>query len=161
MSTHTTTTTITLHINGQPRQFKGDGDMPLLWYLRDSLRLTATKYGCGVGQCGSCTVHVGGAATRACVRPMSSLNGQRVTTLEGLARGEQLHPVQQAWLDEDVTQCGYCQGGHIMAAVDLLRRKPKPSDADIDTITNLCRCGTQVRIRKAIKLAATRMGGKV
>jgi isoquinoline 1-oxidoreductase alpha subunit len=128
--------------------------MPLLWYLRDRARLSGTKFGCGIGYCGACTVHVDGAARRACVTPMSAVAGHSVTTIEGLARAGLLHPVQQAWLDEDVPQCGYCQAGQIMAAVDLLRHKPQPTDADIAALTNLCRCGTYPRIRKAIRRAA-------
>ena len=152
-------TTIRFHVNGAPQRWQGDREQPLLWVLRDALGLTGSKYGCGVGQCGACTVHVDGQAVRSCLRPMATLQGAAVTTIEGLARGEQLHPVQQAWIDEDVAQCGYCQAGQIMAAVELLRRKPQPSLADIDGIGNLCRCGTQVRVKKAIQLAASRMAG--
>lgn len=141
-------------VNGQPQSFDGDPEMPLLWYLRDHAGLTGTKYGCGIAQCGACTVHVDGAAVRACVLPVGGLEGKQITTIEGLA-GDRLHAVQQAWIDEDVPQCGYCQAGQIMAAVDLLKRSPEPSDADIDKLTNLCRCGTYPRIRKAIKRAAT------
>jgi isoquinoline 1-oxidoreductase subunit alpha len=152
--------TIHLHVNGEARAFDGDGRQPLLWYLRDTLRLTGTKYGCGAGQCGACTVHVDGAAARACVTPLAALGGRRVRTIEALAAGGGLHPVQQAWIDEDVAQCGYCQAGQIMAAVDLLQRLPQPSDADIDRLlTNLCRCGTQVRIRRAVHRAAALMRG--
>lgn len=145
---------IELTLNGRQVSFAGDASMPLLWYLRDHAKLTGTKFGCGIGYCGACTVHLEGAATRSCVTPMSSVAGRSVTTIEGLARGSELHPVQQAWIDEDVPQCGYCQAGQIMAAADLLRRKPQPSDADIATLTNLCRCGTYPRIRKAIRRAA-------
>jgi isoquinoline 1-oxidoreductase subunit alpha len=145
---------IELRINGTRLTFEGDPQMPLLWYLRDHARLTGTKYGCGIAVCGACTVHVDGRAVRACVTPVSSVAGRTITTIEGLASGETLHAVQQAWIDEDVPQCGYCQAGQIMAAVDLLKRVPDPSDADIGTITNLCRCGTYPRIRKAIKRAA-------
>lgn len=151
--------TIRFKVNGEAQRWQGDGEQPLLWVLRESLGLTGSKYGCGVGQCGACTVHVDGRAVRSCLRPMATLQGAAVTTIEGLGSGEQLHPVQQAWIDEDVAQCGYCQAGQIMAAVDLLRRKPRPSQADIHSIGNLCRCGTQVRIRKAIVLAASRIAG--
>jgi isoquinoline 1-oxidoreductase subunit alpha len=145
---------IELTINGKPAAFTGDPAMPLLWYLRDHARLTGTKFGCGIGYCGACTVHVDGAARRACVTPMSAVAGHAVTTIEGLVPVGALHPVQQAWLEEDVPQCGYCQAGQIMAAVDLLKRKPQPSDADISELTNLCRCGTYPRIRKAIHRAS-------
>ncbi len=157
---------IELTINGEKFRHTGAPDMPLLWYLRDILRLTGSKFGCGVGQCGactvhlkgapvrSCTVHVGGKAQRSCLLPMSALEGQSVTTIEGIASGEDLHAVQQAWIEEDVPQCGYCQAGQIMATVDLLKRKAQPSDADISQLTNLCRCGTYPRIRKAVKRAA-------
>jgi len=127
--------------------------MPLLWFLRDTLRLTGTKFGCGIGACGACTVLVDGKAARSCLLPMQNAAGHQVTTIEGLA-GDGLHPVQQAWIEEDVPQCGYCQAGQIVAAVDLLSRKPKPNDEDIATISNLCRCGTYPRIRKAILRAA-------
>lgn len=147
-------TPIELTINGETFRHTGAPDMPLLWYLRDVLRLTGSKFGCGVGQCGACTVHVGGKAQRSCLLPMSALSGQAVTTIEGLASGDDLHAVQQAWIEEDVPQCGYCQAGQIMAAVDLLKRKAQPSDADIGQLTNLCRCGTYPRIRKAVKRAA-------
>src|SRR5215470_4994038 len=143
-----------LRVNGQERSYDGDPSMPLLWYLRDELGLTGTKFGCGAALCGSCTVHLDGAAVRSCVTPMSAVAGHAVTTIEGLARGSGLHAVQRAWIDEDVSQCGYCQAGQIMAAVDLLRRRPEPTDADIATLTNLCRCGTYPRIRRAIHRAA-------
>ena len=145
---------IDLTLNGKPVGFAGDPSMPLLWYLRDHAQLTGTKFGCGIGYCGACTVHVDGAARRACVTPLSAVAGHAVTTIEGLAPAGALHPVQQAWLEEDVPQCGYCQAGQIMAAVDLLRSKPQPTDADIAVLTNLCRCGTYPRIRKAIRRAA-------
>ena len=118
---------------------------------------TGTKFGCGIGYCGACTVHLDGAATRSCVVPMSAVGGRRVTTIEGLASDGRLHPVQQAWIEEDVAQCGYCQAGQIMAAVDLITRTPAPSDADIATLTNLCRCGTYPRIRRAIRRAAAQL----
>ena len=151
---------IKLTLNGKPVSFAGDPSMPLLWYLRDHAQLTGTKFGCGIGYCGACTVHVDGTARRACLTPLSAVAGHAVTTIEGLAAGGALHPVQQAWLDEDVPQCGYCQAGQIMAAVDLLRRKPQPTDADIAALTNLCRCGTYPRIRKAIRRAAVLVRGE-
>lgn len=144
---------VRFRINGVDREFAGDGDMPLLWYLRDHARLTGTKFGCGGGFCGACTVLVDGAAQRSCLLPVSALAGRQVTTIEGLGAGG-LHAVQKAWIEEDVPQCGYCQAGQIMAAVALLERKPDPAAADVDTITNLCRCGTYVRIRRAIARAA-------
>jgi len=148
---------IELTVNGRPASFAGDPSMPLLWYLRDHAHLTGTKFGCGIGYCGACTVHLDGVAARACVTPIGAVAGRTVTTIEGLARGGELHAVQQAWIDEDVPQCGYCQAGQIMAAVDLLRRKSAPTDADIATLTNLCRCGTYPRIRKAIRRAAAQL----
>ncbi|HEY4645797.1 MAG TPA: (2Fe-2S)-binding protein [Steroidobacteraceae bacterium] len=144
-------------INGQRASFDGDETMPLLWYLRDYARLTGTKFGCGIGACGACTVHINGEATRSCLVPLAAVVGRRVTTIEGLAQGNSLHVVQRAWIEEDVPQCGYCQAGQIMAAVDLLKRKPEPSAEDINTISNLCRCGTYPRIRKAILRAAALM----
>ena len=142
-------------INGEAFFHDGDPAMPLLWFLRDKLRLTGTKYGCGTGECGACTVLVDGGATRACVTPMSTAASHAITTIEGLA-GEELHPVQQAWIDEDAVQCGYCQAGQIMAAAALLDKTPKPTDQDINTAMsgNLCRCGTYLRIRQAIHRAA-------
>ena len=150
--------TVRFVLNGREAAFDGDPDMPLLWYLRDHARLTGTKYGCGIGVCGACTVHVGDAALRSCSATVGSIASQRVQTIEALA-GATLHAVQQAWIEEDVAQCGYCQAGQIMAAVDLLRRTPQPSDDAIAALTNLCRCGTYPRIRAAIKQAAAR-GGK-
>jgi isoquinoline 1-oxidoreductase alpha subunit len=144
---------IRITVNGVDRDFAGDGEMPLLWYLRDHARLTGTKFGCGGGFYGACTVLVDGAAQRSCLVPVSALAGRRVTTIEGLG-ADGLHPVQKAWIEEDVAQCGYCQAGQIMAAVALLERTPDPAPADVDTITNLCRCGTYVRIRRAIARAA-------
>jgi isoquinoline 1-oxidoreductase alpha subunit len=146
---------ITLTINGQRRTFDGDPTMPLLWYLRDDLALTGTKYGCGIAACGACTVHLDGKAARACRTPMSSLQGRVVTTIEGLhPTGE--HPTQVAWREIDVPQCGFCQSGQIMQAAALLGTTPKPTDADIDTAMtgHICRCGTYPRIRQAIKSAA-------
>ena len=141
-------------LNGKATSFDGDADMPLLWYLRDHARLTGTKFGCGIAACGACTVHVDGAALRSCVTPLRAIEGRAVRTIEGLADGDRLHAVQQAWIEEDVAQCGYCQAGQIMAAVDLLAKTPDPSDEQVASLTNLCRCGTYPRIRKAIKRAA-------
>jgi isoquinoline 1-oxidoreductase alpha subunit len=141
-------------VNGRPESVDAPPDTPLLWVLRDNLGLTGTKFGCGIAECGSCTVHVDGAAMRSCVIPISSVAGKQVTTIEGLS-GDRSHPVQRAWIAEDVPQCGYCQSGQIMAAVALLEKTPKPTDADIDTaMTNICRCGTYQRIRAAIHRAA-------
>lgn len=145
-----------LSINGKPYYHDGDPQMPLLWFLRDTLRLTGTKFGCGIGACGACTVLVDGKATRSCVTPMLAVAERGVTTIEGL-EADALHPVQQAWIEEDVAQCGYCQAGQIVAAVDLLQRKPRPGEDDISAIGNLCRCGTYPRIRKAILRAAELM----
>ena len=144
---------IRITVNGQERAFEGDGDMPLLWYLRDHARLTGTKYGCGGGFCGACTVLVDGRARRSCIVKVRAVDGRAVTTIEGLGRGG-LHPVQRAWIEEDVSQCGYCQAGQILAAVELLEHSPDPTPEEIDAISNLCRCGTYVRIRKAIARAA-------
>jgi isoquinoline 1-oxidoreductase alpha subunit len=151
---------INFHANDKAVTFDGDEDTPLLWVLRDHARLTGTKFGCGIGQCGACTVHIDGRAQRACVTPVAAVAGKSVTTIEGLATQDgALHPVQQAWLEHDVPQCGYCQAGQIMATVDFLRRHPDPSDDDIDrNITNICRCGTYVRIRRAIHRAAELSG---
>jgi isoquinoline 1-oxidoreductase subunit alpha len=144
-----------LNVNGQSREFDAEPDTPLLWVLREQLGLTGTKYGCGIAQCGSCTVHVDGAPVRSCVVPVSALTpSQRVTTIEGLS-ADGTHPLQKAWVRLDVPQCGYCQSGMIMAAAALLKEKPRPSDDDIDAaITNICRCGTYNRVRAAIKVAA-------
>jgi isoquinoline 1-oxidoreductase alpha subunit len=144
-----------LTINGKPREVNVDPSTPLLWALREQVGLTGTKYGCGVAQCGACTVHVDGKPVRSCVMPVAAVVGKRVTTIEGLANGGTLHKVQKAWVDNDVPQCGYCQSGMIMAVAALLREKPKPTDADIDkTITNICRCGTFQQVREAIHAAA-------
>ena len=146
---------VALSINGKSYDVDVEDGTPLLWVLRDTLGLTGTKYGCGIAQCGCCTVHIDGAATRSCQVPVGMLGGKAITTIEGLVQNGTLHPVQQAWLDFDVPQCGYCQSGMIMAAVALLKDKPKPTDADIDaTITNICRCGTYQRVRAAIHAAA-------
>jgi len=147
---------ISFTINSRKVSFDGEADTPLLWVIRDHLKLTGTKFGCGNGQCGACTVHINGKARRACVTRVSAVAGREITTIEGLAAADdRLHPVQQAWIEHDVPQCGYCQAGQIMAVADFLERFPKPTDADIDkNITNLCRCGTYVRIRKAIHRAA-------
>ena len=141
-------------LNGRAMRFDGDPEMPLLWYLRDHAVLTGTKFGCGIGSCRACTVHVDGRARRSCVTRMATLADRNVTTIEGLARDGELHPVQRAWIEEDVAQCGYCQPGQIMATVALLAQNPNPSDADVAAIANLCRCGTYPRIRKAVKRAA-------
>jgi aerobic-type carbon monoxide dehydrogenase small subunit (CoxS/CutS family) len=141
-------------VNGRRQSVDVAPDTPVLWVLRDTLGLTGTKFGCGVAQCGSCTILLDGAATRSCVIPVSTIAGKRVTTIEGLSR-DRSHPVQQAWIAEDVPQCGYCQSGQIMAAVALLEATPQPTDADIDAaMTNICRCGTYQRIRAAIHRAA-------
>lgn len=146
---------IELKVNGTSRKFDGDPDMPLLWYLRDLLELTGTKFGCGMGLCGSCTVHVNGAAQRSCVTSMKDAAGKNITTIEGLDKNH-AHPVQVAWEQVNVAQCGYCQAGQIMQAAALLREKPKPTDHDIDEAMqgNICRCGTYQRIRAAIQMAA-------
>ena len=145
---------VTLRVNGTTYQVDAEPGTPLLWVLRDSLGLTGTKYGCGIAQCGACTVHVDGRATRSCVLPLSAVLTNEITTIEGLAADSQ-HPVQRAWIEHDVPQCGYCQTGQIMAAAALLAAKPNPSDGDIDReITNICRCGTYRRIRMAIHRAA-------
>jgi len=146
---------IRLKVNGASKQFDGDPDMPLLWYLRDSLDLTGTKFSCGMGLCGACTVHIDGKASRACVTPMKAMAGKDVTTIEGLSQTG-THPLQQAWKQCAVPQCGYCQPGQIMQAASLLKEKPKPTDSEIDSAMqgNICRCGTYQRIRQAIKVAA-------
>lgn len=144
-----------LQINGKTVQAEADPQMPLLWVLRDVLNMTGTKFGCGVAACGACTVRIDGQAVRSCVTPVSSVAGKRIQTIEGLGLPGRPHPLQAAWIVEQVPQCGYCQSGMLMAAAALLERKPKPSDADIDeAITNLCRCGTYQRLKRAIKRAA-------
>ena len=147
---------VTLKVNGQTHTLDIEPEMPLLWALRDELQLTGTKFGCGIAQCGACTVHIGGVAMRSCSIPVAAAAGKDIVTIEGLASADgKLHPVQAAWVAEDVPQCGYCQSGQIMAAVALLKEKPNPTDEDINGITNICRCGTYVRIRRAIHRAAT------
>ena len=144
-----------LNINGKTIDVNASGDTPLLWALREQAGLTGTKYGCGIAQCGACTVHIDGAATRSCTLPVSAAVGTKVTTIEGIEQNGVLHKVQKAWIDHDVPQCGYCQSGQIMAAVDLLKTTPNPTDADIDNqMSNICRCGTFQQIRAAIHAAA-------
>jgi isoquinoline 1-oxidoreductase alpha subunit len=142
-------------VNGKSFEVDTDPKTPLLWVLRDELGMTGTKYGCGIAQCGACTVHIDGKAVRSCAMPLSAVAGKKITTIEGLARDGALHKVQKPWLDHEVPQCGYCQAGMIMAAAALLQAKPKPTDADIDAaITNICRCGTFQEVRAAIHAAA-------
>jgi isoquinoline 1-oxidoreductase subunit alpha len=145
-----------LIVNGENRNVEAVPNTPLLWVLRDNLGLTGTKYGCGVAQCGACTVHLDGTAVRSCSTPVSTVGNKKVTTIEGLATADTLHPVQQAWMQENVPQCGYCQSGQIMSAVALIEKNPTPSDSDIEAAMsgNICRCGTYERIRKAIKRAS-------
>ena len=144
-----------LTINGKTSEVNVDPSTPLLWAIREQVGLTGTKYGCGVAQCGSCTVHLDGQAVRSCVMPVSVAVGKQITTIEGLAANGKLHKVQQAWVDHEVPQCGYCQAGMIMAVAALLKEKPRPTDADIDaSITNICRCGTFQQVREAIHAAA-------
>ena len=143
-------------VNGKPFETSDPDDMPLLWALRDRLKLTGTKYGCGIAQCGSCTIHIDGVAVRSCLTPVAAAVGKQITTIEGLAVNGVLNKVQKAWLDHDVPQCGYCQAGMIMAVTALLKEKPKPTDADINNaITNICRCGTYQQVRAAIHAAAS------
>ena len=142
---------ISLNINGKSHQVDVEPDTPLLWVIRDSVGMMGTKYGCGIAQCGACTVHINGEATRSCSVTVGDATGKQITTIEGLALGATLHKVQQAWIANDVPQCGYCQSGMIMAVAALLKEKPKPSDDDIDqAITNICRCGTFQQVREAI-----------
>jgi len=144
-----------LTINGTVHEVNADPNTPLLWVIREQVGLTGTKYGCGIAQCGACTVHIDGVATRSCSVMLSDAAGKQITTIEGLAAGGTLHKVQKAWIDHDVPQCGYCQSGMIMAVAALLKEKPKPTDADIDAnITNICRCGTFQQVREAIHDAA-------
>ena len=149
---------IKLTVNGRPREVDVEPQMPLLWVLRDELDIKGPKFGCGIAQCGACTVHVNGEPVRSCSFPVSGAAVKRVVTIEGLAQGGKLHAVQQAWIDNQVPQCGYCQGGQILTAVALLKKKPNPTDKDIDeAMTNICRCGTYARIRTAIHAAAKKM----
>jgi isoquinoline 1-oxidoreductase subunit alpha len=149
---------IALSVNGKTYNVDVEADTPLLWVLRDTIGLTGTKYGCGIAQCGCCTVHINGVAARSCQVPVGTVGNKAIRTIEALAQDGKLHPVQQAWLDHDVPQCGYCQSGMMMAVVALLKEKPKPSDADIDAaISNICRCGTYQRVRAAIHAAANRV----
>jgi isoquinoline 1-oxidoreductase alpha subunit len=153
------TAMITLTVNDSPRTVDADPDTPLLWVIREWLGMTGTKYGCGIAQCGACTVHIDGVATRSCQVPVGTIAEAKITTIEGLSPDGLSHPVQIAWLQHDVPQCGYCQSGQIMAAAALLKQVPKPSDTDIDAaITNICRCGTYQRIREAIHTAASLSG---
>jgi len=146
---------ITFTVNGKRETVNVNPSTPLLWAIREQVGLTGTKYGCGIAQCGACTVHLDGAAVRSCVMPVAAAEGKRITTIEGLASGGVLHKVQKAWLDKEVPQCGYCQSGMIMAVAALLKDTPKPSDAEIDArITNICRCGTFQQVREAIHAAA-------
>jgi len=147
----------TLTINGEQKSFDAPAEMPLLWVLRDIIGMTGTKYGCGIAQCGACTVHVDGKPVRSCVLPVGALNGRAITTIEGVAASPAGAKVQKAWLDLEVIQCGYCQSGQIMSAAALLASTPSPDDSDINAAMsgNICRCGTYVRIREAIKLAAS------
>ena len=150
---------VTLNINGETRTVDAPDDMPLLWVLRDVVGLTGTKFGCGIAQCGACTVHLDGVAIRSCITPVAAASGKRVTTIEGLST-DLTHPLQQAWQELNVAQCGYCQSGQIMQAASLLKTNPHPTDADIDDAMsgNICRCGTYTRIRAAIRLAVRRGG---
>ncbi|GLZ33794.1 isoquinoline 1-oxidoreductase subunit alpha [Lentzea sp. NBRC 105346] len=148
----------TFVVNGSAVTVEAPADLALLWVLRDKLGVRGPKFGCGIGVCRACTSHLDGAEIQPCVTPVASCAGRSVTTIEGLADGDTLHPVQEAWLEQDVPQCGYCQPGQIMAAVALLKEKREPTDEDIDKIANVCRCGTYFRIRQAIKAAASKMG---
>ena len=148
-----------LNVNGQTHQLDVEPEMPLLWALRDELDIKGPKYGCGIAQCGACTVLLNGEPVRSCAYPVSSAAGQKVVSIEGLASKGKLHAVQKAWIDHQVPQCGYCQGGQMLAAVALLKKKPKPTDEDIDAaMTNICRCGTYARMRTAIHAAARQAG---
>ncbi|HMN43393.1 MAG TPA: (2Fe-2S)-binding protein [Povalibacter sp.] len=149
---------IILTVNGESRVVDVDADTPLLWVLRESLRLTGTKFGCGIAACGACTVHINGTAARSCSIPAAAVQGQAITTIEALGHSGQRHALQEAWIEHQVPQCGYCQSGMLMAAASLLAKTPRPTDQDIDTeITNLCRCGTYERIRRAIHAAALKL----
>jgi isoquinoline 1-oxidoreductase subunit alpha len=148
-----------INVNGKDRDVDVADDTPLLWVLRDELKLVGTKFGCGIAQCGACTVHMNGTPVRSCSVPASAVAGQKITTIEGLAQGSNLTELQKAWIEHDVPQCGYCQAGQLMSATALLKQTPNPTDAEIDSFMagNICRCGTYVRIRKAIKSAAQAM----
>lgn len=152
---------VQLTVNGEQLEFQGDEEMPLLWYLREEAGLKGVKFGCGIAQCGACTVHINGRAVRSCVTPVAAADGAAITTIEGLSNGDELHAVQQAWIEEDVAQCGYCQAGQIMAVASLLEEIPDPTDDQIDqNLTNICRCGTYYRLRKAVhRAAALKKGG--
>lgn len=152
---------VTFTVNGKRHTFDGDEEMPLLWYLREDAKLTGTKFGCGIAMCGACTVHMGGMAQRSCSIPMAALDGEDITTIEGLGEEGRLHAVQRAWIEEDVAQCGFCQSGQIMATVSFLQDYPNPTDQDIDdNLDNLCRCASYTRIRKAIHRAAAVLRGE-
>lgn len=149
----------TLKINGKNYDIDVEDSMPLLWVIRDVVGLTGTKFGCGIGMCGACSIHIDGTVTRSCVTPIGAVEGKSLTTIEGIASGDKLHPVQQAWIEEDVPQCGYCQSGQIMAAVALLQENPNPTDEEIkEAMVNYCRCGTYLRIFAAVKAAAGMKG---
>lgn len=148
-------------VNGEAHTFEGDEDMPLLWYLREDAKLTGTKFGCGIAQCGACTVHMGGIAQRSCSVPMAAVDGEDIVTIEGLGDQDRLHAVQRAWVEEDVAQCGFCQSGQIMAVASFLKDFPNPTDDDIDeNHTNLCRCASYARMRIAIHKAAAYLRGE-
>ena len=148
-------------VNGREHTFEGDEDMPLLWYLREDVKLTGTKFGCGIAQCGACTVHMGGMAQRSCSVPMAAVDGEDIVTIEGLCDQDRLHAVQRAWVEEDVAQCGFCQSGQIMAVASFLKDFPNPTDEDIDeNHTNLCRCASYARMRIAIHKAAAYLRGE-
>lgn len=148
-------------VNGKAHTFEGDEDMPLLWYLREDAKLTGTKFGCGIAQCGACTVHMGGIAQRSCSVPMAAVDGEDIVTIEGLGDQDRLHAVQRAWVEEDVAQCGFCQSGQIMAVASFLKDFPNPTDDDIDeNHTNLCRCASYARMRIAIHKAAAYLRGE-
>jgi isoquinoline 1-oxidoreductase subunit alpha len=150
-----------LNVNGTPHDVQVESDTPLLWVIREHVGLTGTKYGCGIAQCGACTVHIDGVAVRSCSLPVSAVKGKQITTIEGLAQNGTMHPVQKAWAAVDVPQCGYCQSGQIMAAAALLMKNSNPNDSDIDeAMTNICRCGTYQRIREAVHLAAGTSTGR-
>lgn len=150
---------VLIKINNEVQKVDADPNMPLLWAIRENLKLTGTKYGCGIGQCGACTVHVDGIATKSCITPLSSVENKSITTIEGISSDGELHPVQQAWIEHQVPQCGYCQSGQIMAAVGFLERNPDPSEHEINEAMqgNICRCGTYTRMREATKSASRKM----